>query len=249
MVHSPEPETGQPDERRSRRPGPLLISIGVVIVLIAVAAFLLLRPGGSSSNSQPGASSSGGGLQVDVAQAPSGQFAADQPLRCFVDGRFVGLQTLAECARRNGVEPGSLDVGVDETGALAAATDTELEPAPPQLDEQIETARLEATRDLSPSLPPLEPAAPPPPSPRQATGPCWRDAGRGDWVRVADEMTLASCAAALFDGQCVVQPGSALYGRWAEETLRLVPGRVEAGRGGRFRTLVEQAPGSCSILQ
>ena len=36
-------------------------------------------------------------------------------------GSFVGEITLAECAKKNGVATGALDVGVDETGALAAA--------------------------------------------------------------------------------------------------------------------------------
>lgn len=250
MSHEPEPEAYEAEERPSRRPGPLLISLGVVVVLIAVAAFLLFRPDRPTQTASTATTGSGGGLQVDVSQAPTDAIQADQPLRCFVDGRFVGLLTLAECARRNGVEPGALDVGVDESGALAAATDTQLEPLPPALNEQVQTAQLEATRDLSPNLPPLEPPAPRPPEPRRATGPCWRDAGGGNWVRVADDVSLAACTAALFDGQCVVQPGAALYGRWAEETLRLVPGRVEAGgSGGRFRTLAEQAPGSCSVVQ
>ena len=45
-----------------------------------------------------------------------------RPLRCFVDGQFVGELPLAVCAQRNGVATGSLDVGLDPAGALAAAT-------------------------------------------------------------------------------------------------------------------------------
>ena len=41
-------------------------------------------------------------------------------------------------------------------------------------------------------------------------------------------------------GRCV-KPGEAAYGRWGEETLRLVPRRVEASSDNRtFRPLVDQ---------
>jgi hypothetical protein len=70
-----------------------------------------------------------------------------RPLRCFVSGQFVGEITLAECARKNGVATGALDVGVDETGALAAAD--------------------EAGALLTP-LPPPEPVSTPPAGPRRS---------------------------------------------------------------------------------
>ncbi len=251
MSDEPDPYDDGPREPAARRrtPGPLVISLGVLAVLVVGGAILLFGPFGRST--APGARGdppAAGSLSVDVAQARPEGFEADQTLRCFVDGRFTGLQTLAECARLNGVDAASLDVGMDDTGALAAATDTVLAPLPPELTEEVEVAQVEAARDLSPALPPLERPAPPPPAPASATGPCWRDAGGGDWQRVGDDLSLAACTQILFDGQCVVQPGSALYGRWSEETLRLVPGRVEAGRGqGRFRTLVRQSPGSCSV--
>jgi hypothetical protein len=38
-----------------------------------------------------------------------------------------------------------------------------------------------------------------------------------------------------------VRPGDALYGRWGDTTLRLVPRRVEQSADNtRFRTLAEQ---------
>jgi hypothetical protein len=44
----------------------------------------------------------------------------------------------------------------------------------------------------------------------------------------------------LFTGRCE-SPGSASYGRWNGQTVRLVTGRVEiAPDGATFRTLVEQ---------
>jgi len=255
MSDAPDPYDPYDDDPRReppprRGPGPLVISLSVLgVVAVGGLALLLLGPLGRST--APGARDAApapGALSVGVSQAPPDGFQSDQALRCFVDGRFTGLQTLAECARLNGVGAASLDVGVDDTGDLAAATDTVLSPLPAELVEDIETARVEAMRDLSPALPPLERPAPPPPRPIAATGPCWRDAGGGDWQRLGDDMTLNACTQLLFDGQCVVQPGSALYGRWAEETLRLVPGRVEAGRDrGRFRTLATQPLGSCSV--
>ena len=45
-------------------------------------------------------------------------------------GQFVGEFTLAECARRNGVATDALDVGIDETGALAAAPTAAFAPPP-----------------------------------------------------------------------------------------------------------------------
>ncbi len=250
MSETPDPYD---DERPARRGPPgLAISAGVLAVVVVAGLLFLFGPFGRSERAgpaeAPSASGNAGSLSVGVSNAPPDQFAADRPLRCFVDGRFTGLQTLAECARLNGVNAAALDVGVDDTGALAAATDTVLAPAPVEMVEDIETAQVEAAQDVSPALPPLERPAPPPPQRVVATGPCWRDGGGGGWERVGDDLTLADCTRVLFDGQCVVQPGSALYGRWSEETLRLVPGRVEAGgSGGRFRTLSRQPPGSCSV--
>jgi hypothetical protein len=53
-------------------------------------------------------------------------------------------------------------------------------------------------------------------------------------------MSLSACVQALYSGTCV-RPGDALYGRWGNTTLRLVPGRVERSENNAdFRTLVEQ---------
>ena len=55
-----------------------------------------------------------------------------------------------------------------------------------------------------------------------------------------------SCVQTLFAGRC--EPaGSATYGRWMQQTLRLVPGRVEVSADNRrFRTLADQGAG-CAI--
>ncbi|HRD28641.1 MAG TPA: hypothetical protein PLO65_10115, partial [Caulobacter sp.] len=81
----------------------------------------------------------------------------------------------------------------------------------------------------------------PPPADGDA---CWRYAG-GGWSKVGS-MDLNSCVQTLYAGQCE-QRGGAAYGRWGEQTLRLVRDRVEISSDNRrFRTLVEQGP-NCSI--
>ena len=73
------------------------------------------------------------GLIVETGRADDTKLDPARPLRCFVGGAFVGEITLAECAKKNGVATGALDVGVDETGALAAADQAGmvLTPLPP----------------------------------------------------------------------------------------------------------------------
>jgi len=147
------------------------------------------------------------------------------------------MATFSDCARRNGVAPGALDVGLDPTGAVAA------------------------TGPDAPVLQPL-PGAPEPPPDGTGVDPetisegalaasggpsaaCWRF--DGGWRKLADEMTLAVCVQALFAGRCE-RPGAADYGRWNGQTLRLVTGRVElAGDNRTFRPLAMQAPGNCAI--
>ena len=98
-----------------------------------------------------------GGLVVETVNPDDGRMDPARPLRCFVAGQFVGEITLAECARKNGVATGSLDVGVDEAGNLAAADQagTMLTPLPP-----VEVAPkpappapvpISATRDFNPT--------------------------------------------------------------------------------------------------
>jgi len=74
---------------------------------------------------------------------------------------------------------------------------------------------------------------------------CWRYSG-AEWRRLPGDITLNACAQTLFAGRCE-RPGGATYGRWGEETLRLVPGRVEASSDNRsFHTVIDQGP-NCSI--
>ena len=174
------------------------------------------------------------GLQIQSGQVDSGA-SSTKPLRCFVNGQFTGMATVADCAKKNGVSAQALDVGLDPaTGAVTAASGS-----------------------LAPSLQPL-PAAPPASEPEQraeqdqapppvaAPGDClrytpdgWRGAGAG--------VTLAQCARTLFEGRCE-RSGEALYGRWGQQTLRLVPGRVEMSADNHtFHPLVPQNPQDCSL--
>lgn len=207
----------------------LLAAGGVVAVLAGLGGAALLTRG-KSDDAPPPAST--GGLVVDATPADEG-LDAKRPLRCFVAGKFVGEMTLLDCAQRNGIGAGALDVGVDETGALAAADQAGmvLTPLPPQPVEVIRPVQPAATSAPAPAAAPL--------------GPCWRYASSG-WRMVQEQMTQAACVQALFAGRCE-RPGGATYGRWAVQTLRLVPGRVEVSSDDRtFRTLVEQGAG-CAL--
>jgi len=171
------------------------------------------------------------GLVVEVGREDDGKLDPGRPLRCFVGGAFVGEITLSECARKNGLDTGALDVGVDETGALAAADQAGIVLTP-----------------LPPVSTPEDPVAASAPAITPASGPlaaCWRYQGV-EWRRLPTEMGLNACVQALFSGHCE-RPGGATYGRWGDQTLRLLPGHVEASADNRtFHTLAEQ-PASCAI--
>ena len=141
------------------------------------------------------------------------------------------MATLADCAQRNGVATSALDVGLDDTGALAAAPTAAFAP-PPEL----------------PASPALEPAPtdqgaevtePTRPAPAAAATACMRHTG-SEWRSIGAGMSLGACVQALYAGTCV-RPGDAQYGRWGDTTLRLVPRRVEQSNDNtRFRTLAQQ---------
>ena len=59
-------------------------------------------------------------------------------------------------------------------------------------------------------------------------------------------MDLDACVQLLFNARCERQGGAA-YGRWGQQTLRLVDGRVEISDDNKaFRTLVAQGE-DCSL--
>ena len=215
----------------------VVAALGAVLFagLGLLLAFGILRTTKPSSEPPP---ASQAGLVIDMKQGPV-ERDPDQEYRCFRAGAYVGMATLDECARRNGVVSGALDVGVDETGALAAADQfgTAVTPLPPASGEFASPPTVPA-----PSSPaPAQSAA----VPRVPSAPCQRYE-RG-WSSLGD-LPLNSCLQVLFASRCE-RAGQASYGRWGDVTLRLVPGRIEQSRDDRsFRTLVEQGPG-CTIPQ
>ncbi|HZV84664.1 MAG TPA: hypothetical protein VFF48_06730 [Brevundimonas sp.] len=207
----------------------LLIAIGAGLAVIAAVVLALLFSSGRGGNDAPPPAAQGG-LTIDVSDAP--ELNTSRELRCFVDGQYIGLATLSDCARRNGVATNALDVGLDETGALAAAPTAAFSP-PPTLPPV----------ELTEAEPPVTVVQPAQPTVQPASGsPCLRHIGP-DWRSISGNMSLNACVQALYAGTCV-RPGEAQYGRWGETTLRLVPRRVEQSSDNtRFRTLVEQDRG------
>src|SRR5690606_2297233 len=112
----------------------ILIALGAGLAVVAAVVIALWFSAGRERNPAPPPAAQGG-LTVNVAEAP--ELNTTRELRCYVDGRFVGMATLADCARRNGVATGALDVGVDETGALVAL------PAAPVIEPPVAVAALE----------------------------------------------------------------------------------------------------------
>ena len=203
---------------------------GMALALVAglVVAFMLVRRPNASSEAPP---ASQGGLVVQTGRDDDIKLDPMRPLRCFVGGQFVGELPLSACAKRNGVATGSLDVGLDPSGALAAsgAATSDITPLPP---EPVTTAQANPAESSS-SDAAVEPAE------SRPSAACWRYAN-GAWTPLSGDFSAIACAQTLFSGQCV-RPGGALYGRWGDRTLRLVPGRIEVSADNRnFRALVEQ---------
>ena len=218
-------------------------ALGAAVALVAglvLGTSLMNRHKGEEGATPPAAQ---GGLVVETGSQDDGKLDPTAKLRCFVAGQLVGEITLAECAKRNGVATGALDVGVDESGGLAAAGEagTTLVPLPPPAGEGQPTPQTGAPpASGAPAAGVAAPAASSGP-----VGACWRYAG-GGWRKLPNDLPLNACVQALFAGHCE-RPGGATYGRWMSQTLRLVPGKVEVSGDDRaFRTLVEQSP-SCAI--
>lgn len=204
---------------------------GAAALLLGILIAVFIMRGDKGSDAPPPAST--GGLVVQTGRDDDTRLDASRPIRCFVAGQFVGEITLAACAERNGVATGALDVGVDETGALAAAdaAGTILTPLPPQAQTQAPPPAVVA--DNAPTA-----------QPTASGSACLRYSG-GGWS-AAGTMDLNGCVQTLFAGQCEKR-GGATYGRWGDQTLRLVKDKVEISSDNRrFRTLVDQGA-NCSI--
>ena len=212
---------------------------------VALAAGLLIAWGLLASHRNDRAAAppaSTGGLIIDSSAAEDARMDPAEPLRCFVAGQFVGDLTLAACAKRNGVATDALDVGLDETGALAAADQAGavLTPLPPGEGATPAPEPVE-----SPSLPTVISGSAQPAAAAGQPAACWRYAD-AKWTKAAADMPLSACVQSLFAGRCE-KPGGATYGRWGQQTLRLAPGKVEISADNHsFHTLVEQAA-NCAI--
>lgn len=206
---------------------------GAAVALVAglsIAGFMVLSHRGEATAPPP---ASQGGLVIDSSGAAVARTDPARPLRCFVGGRLVGEMTIAECAKRNGVATDALDVGLDQSGALAAAqgAGANLKPLPAPTPKPAP----DITAELPPAATTVSQSSGPP-------GACWRFADN-QWRRLPADMALSACVQTLFAGRCA-RAGEAAYGRWAQQTLRLVPGRVEISADNRtFRALTEQTQG------
>lgn len=207
---------------------------GLLALLIPLAIAVVIMRHEHASATPPPAST--GGLVVQMGRPDDSKPASTTSLRCFVAGKFVGMATLADCASKNGVATQSLDVGVDSSGALAAAGEagTNLTPLPPPDADSAAPA---------PETPSPDATAQPV---RAPVGDCLRYGG-SEWRKLGDAMSLNACVQALYAGHCE-KLGGASYGRWMGQTLRLVPHRVELSADNMtFRTLAEQSDGACQV--
>lgn len=212
----------------------VVLAVGAGLAILA-AIVLALMFGGKKDEAKPAPPvDQPAGLQVDLADAPT--LEPTRELRCFVDGQFVGMATLADCARRNGLATDGLDVGLDASGNLAAAPTASFSP-PPELPTS-DVSDLNQGTELTPLPQKPQPTQAPAPS-RGAGAPCLRYTG-SDWRQLSGNMTLGECVNALYSGTCV-RPGDAQYGRHGNRTLRLVPRRVEQSDDNtNFRILADQ---------
>lgn len=215
----------------------LAIGGGAAVLLGVIAAAVIMGRGHKPSGPSP---ASKGGLEVSVNETPA--MDVKKKVRCFVDGAPVGEFTIAECAAKNGVGAQALDVGLDDSGNLAAAPTASLSPTPalPPAPVETPTASGPTTSGSHPAAPTAAPAGQV--AAGGPTGRCLRYTG-SEWRQLADNWTLNACVQALFAGRCV-HPGEAAYGRFGDTTLRLVPGQVQQSSDNRtFHMLVEQRRG------
>ncbi|HZZ34645.1 MAG TPA: hypothetical protein VFE03_02890 [Caulobacteraceae bacterium] len=215
----------------------VMLAAGGGLALVAgLALAMLISSSGRKAPSAPPASQAG--LIVQTGRDDDIKLDPKRPLRCFVGGQFVGEVPLEECAKQNGVATGALDVGLDPSGALAAAggETTEITPLPPQPVTSANATQTVANPAAAQTAPESHAVS------AAMAGDCWRYGG-GSWARISQDMSLNACVQALYAGRC---EKAAAYGRWIDQTLRLTAGRIEISSDNRnFRPLVEQGPG-CS---
>lgn len=206
-----------------------MIGAGAAVAVAAGIGLAVLAGGKTDRSANTATTDEARGLQVEV--GADTKLDPSRTLRCFVGGQFVGLATLAECAKKNGVAAQNLDVGLDQTGELAATTgDTPLQPAP---------APPPSAPDVTPQPVDLPPVAPAPTADclRYESG-GWRDAGR--------QVSLNACVQTLFQGRCY-RPNELAGGRWGSQALRLAPGRVEMAPDNRNFHMIAEQNDACQV--
>ncbi|MFI4933096.1 MAG: hypothetical protein ACHP7N_00600 [Caulobacterales bacterium] len=216
----------------------MVLGGGAVLALVAGLAIAYVFLGRDNGPVQPPPASQGG-LVVQTGRDDDLKLDPKRPLRCFVGGQFVGELPLAVCAQRNGVATGALDVGLDESGSLAATNGAgaDITPLPPQQPQPVTTEAPSAPADGEAAVP-IE---------AQATGAdCWRY-GAGGWSQLPTPLSRSACVQALYAGRCE-RRNEAAYGRWGAETLRLTDGRVEVADDNRdFHSLIDPWPGCAAV--
>jgi len=216
-----------------------LIAVGGALAALGagllVAWVIMIR-------SHPAASAppaSQGGLVVVSGRDDDAKLDPKRPLRCFVGGQFVGELALAVCAQRNGVATGSLDVGLDPSGALAATNGAGAQITPLPSTEPPEAAPADANVAQTPE--PAPAALAEAGSNDGGANACWRYAA-GGWRQVQGVLTLPLCVQTLYAARCP-GPDQVYYGRWGAQTLRLMGGRVEVSSNNRdFSPLADPWP-------
>jgi len=212
---------------------------GGALALVAGLAIAWVILGRSHPSTEPPPAAQGG-LVVVSGRDDDAKLDPKRPLRCFVNGQFVGELPLAECAQRNGVATGALDVGLDPSGALAASNGTgaQITPLPSQAPPQSLPV-TEQTPDGAGNA--VHTLAPPAAGPQAGAQDCWRFAGAG-WRQLPAPMALNACVQAVYAGRCP-GPDEVFYARWGDQTLRLIAGRVEISSDNRdFTSLVDPWP-------
>jgi hypothetical protein len=218
-----------------------IVTVVGVCVALLLGLLIVLHLSHTKKSDQPPPADQAG-MVIRQGRPDDAKLDPKRQLGCFVAGQYIGQATWADCAKKNGVATGDLDVGIDAQGGLAGAapnTGTALTPLPPA---DAPAAPVPAAQIPAPQPSATQPLQSTPVA--SAGSACWRFSDR-TWYRMAD-MSRAACVQTLFAGRCE-KPGSATYGRWGDQTLRLVPGKVEASDDNHnFHTVAEQQP-NCSF--
>ena len=225
----------------------VILGAGAGLALIAglVIALILIKGDKTPPQAPPAAT---GGLVVQTGKTDdTARLNPNKPLRCFVGGQFIGELPLAQCAQRNGVATGALDVGLDRSGNLSASNGAtaNLTPLPsPSAASDAPTVMLPPGQIGVVPRPPATATSNSTPEPASGGAECWRYAG-GNWRKLPMPVPLTACVQALYADRC--EPANdAAYGRWGEQTLRLTDGRIEVSPDNHsFHTLIDPWPG-CS---